>query len=128
MSIDVTGADAYFAAANHPRSSVWLGFGTNFRTAAIAVAKRTWGRVLKREMEDPEDADDVTEFPRDDYTIYEQALFDLENGLIADGTLATTKFIAGRTMPDEPRERSTDVLGPQAIRWQFRGRIMITRG
>jgi len=128
MAIDLTAADIYFAANNHPRASVWNGFGDDLKSASIAQAKRTWGRVLQREMSEPEDGDDVTEFPRDDLTIFEQALFDLENGIIADGSLATTKFIAGRTKTDEARERSEDVLAPEAMRWQFRGRIMMTRG
>ena len=129
MSFDKAGADLYFAATNHPRSSVWTGFSeNNLQSAAIAQAVRTWGRVLKRVMAEPDDATDVTEFPRDDYTIFEQALFDLENGIIADGSMATTKFIAGRTKTDEARERSEDMLAPEAMRWQFRGRVMMTRG
>lgn len=130
MSIDLAGANLYFAEANHPRASVWNGFGNEpkLQQAAIANAKRIWARILKRELEDPDDATDVTEFPRDDFTVYEQALFDLENGIIADGSMATAKFIAGRTKTDEARERSQDVLAPAAMRWQFRGRIMMTRG
>jgi hypothetical protein len=131
MAINLAGANDYFADGNHPRASVWQGFANSpdLQKAAIAQAKRVWVRMLKRDLEDPTDPTDATEFPRDDFTIYEQALYELENGIIADGSLATSKFIAGRTKPDEARERSVQAIAPEAMRWQFRGqRLIIRRG
>ncbi len=133
MAIDLTGADAYFEESNHTRSASWASFkrqGPKAVTAAIAEAKRILAQLTKKDPDEnlPTDATDKTEFPRYDYAVYEQALYLLENGIVADGAQANLKFIAGRTQPDEARERQTDVIAPAAMRWISRGRIMMTRG
>jgi len=130
MSIDITGAESYFAAGNHTKAGIWASFAdvtADMKKAAIAEAKRILSRVLQRELEDPSDATDLTEFPRDDLATYEQALFILENGQIADGSMASAKFIAGRTEPDQARERDPRLIAPAARRWLFRG-VMMSRG
>ena len=121
MAIDLAGADIYFADTNHPQNSVWVRFSVELRTAAIAHAKRVWERALGRELTDPDDAADYTEIPRDDLTTYEQALYELQNGIIADGSLSTAKFIAGRTKLDDAREKQEEILSPEAMRWQIAG-------
>lgn len=128
MSIDVAGAQAYFAAGNHSKAGIWSRFAPDLQKSGIAEARRVLGRLMKRALVDPTDPADETEFPRDDYAAYEQAIWILENSSIADGSQATAKFIAGRAIPTEARERQRDELAPEAIRWLFRGRIMVSRG
>jgi hypothetical protein len=134
--INVAGADAYFAEDNHPRSSQWLGFGTDdddsLRAAAVTNAKRTLSRVLRVDLDAdsslPADPADLTAFPRYDFAVYEQALYDLLNGTIADGSQATPKFIAGTTEPNAVRQRQKGLIAPEALAWVSRGRVMISRG
>tara|TARA_Y100000310_G_scaffold211955_1_gene212754 strand:+ start:349 stop:735 length:387 start_codon:yes stop_codon:yes gene_type:complete len=128
MAMDINGADGYFAKDNHSRAGVWGKFSSDLKKAAIAEAKRDLTRILKRELDEPSDATDLTEFPRDDYAIFEQALYRLENSVIADGSQATAKFIAGRTETNEVRERHTFALAPAARRWILRAAIMVSRG
>lgn len=136
MTIDIDGANAYFATGNHPESKIWTGFAEptpDPQKAAIAQAKRDVALFAKADPDAtenlPSNPADPMEFPRFDYAVYEQALFILENGRqIADGAEGGTKFIAGRTKPDDARERSGFWIAPAAMRWIFRGRVCISRG
>ena len=134
MSIDLTSANAYFAEGNHPEANIWAGFadgGPKIQTAAIAGAKRDIALFAKLDPDDnlPDDPTDITAFPRWDFAVFEQAIWILKNGSqVADGSQGTAKFITGRTEPDQARERQTNWISPAALRWAFRGRIMITRG
>jgi hypothetical protein len=134
MAIDLTTATAYFADDNHAEHLIWTGFAdpdTDAQEAAIAQAKRDIALFTKKDPDEnePSDVTDPTEFPRFDYAVYEQAIWILKNSFqVADGSQGTTKFIAGRSQEDEARERQADWISPVALRWLFRGRIMITRG
>ena len=73
---DIDDANTYFKSDNHLKSYDWTGFDTVLRTGALAQAQRELQVSLGREMIDPDSDDDTY---RDDYAVFEQALYILEN-------------------------------------------------
>lgn len=129
MAITKANADLYFAATNHPRSSIWLGFGANDRTGALAHAKRIVSRYLRGSVDEEATADG--DFPRHDLAVYEQALWSLENSpIIRDGRDEAPEAIADDPEEtDSARMSSPDILAPEARRWLVRGgAVSIGRG
>jgi len=118
MAIDLAGADAYFAAAVHPESSVWLGFTTNnVRTAGVVHAKA----VITRLMGEAPDETLTTfeDFPRPDAAVYEQALFELRNGFVATGDETTPKWTLGSPDIGDGVRKPNRGIAPEARRWLF---------
>ena len=72
---DIDDANEYFKSDNHLKSYDWTGYDTKLRVGALAQALRELQVGLGREMEDPDDDDTY----RDDYAVFEQALYILEN-------------------------------------------------
>jgi len=73
---DIDDANTYFMSDNHLKSYDWTSFDTVQRTGALAQAQRELQVGLGRDMEDPVSDDDAY---RDDYAVFEQALYILEN-------------------------------------------------
>jgi len=115
MSIDVTGATSYFS--QHMRAQVWNGFADPQRTAAIAHAKRVLNRAINSDIDnEPVDTTDYSFRP--DYAVYEQALWMLENGVIANGEQSAPAFIASDPeKPDNARDSQKAMISPEAMRW-----------
>lgn len=116
--IDRSGALTYFDANNHPRGAVWGGFGESQQTAAIAAARRTLSRALGRALNDDEAAYAEGDSIREEYAVYEQALWMLENGVIANGENSAPAFVA--TDPervDNARDSQKNIFAPEALRW-----------
>ncbi len=134
MAIDLAGADAYFAADNHFMSEVWLQFTEDdHRTAAIASARRQLIRLLARDLDDTTTTD--TDFPREDVATYEQALFLLRNGFIANGDFTTPKWTLGDRDADDDGIPSPEKIGicNEAKGWIFErsgptGGVISSRG
>ena len=83
MAIDITGANAYFAATADTRSETWTNTPQSTRIAAIAQAKA----IIQRRHEDAlkETTTTATDFPRHDAAVYEQAFWIIEtNALTAN--------------------------------------------
>jgi hypothetical protein len=117
MSINLAGAQTYFGASNHHKAAVWSAFAQGHRTGAVAAARRTLSRGLGRAMSDSEDAYAEGDRTRDEYAVYEQALWMLENGQVADATgndpvpVLTGKADAAETKP------GAGLYAPEALRW-----------
>jgi hypothetical protein len=104
-------ADAYFGATKHVLSSVWLGFDVRQRTAGLFQANELITRHLGVEPQD--DATTITDRPRPDRAVYEQALYMLRSTPgIANGAMNGPKFVGG-----QPNDPSVPVEGadPYAI-------------
>lgn len=128
--INLAGAQTYFGAANHHKAAVWSGFGQQHRTGAIAAARRTLSRALGRALDDDEDAYAEGDRTRDEYAVYEQALWMLENGQIADaaGNDPVPVLTGKSDSADNSSNRSTGGFAPEALRWLGWGGATAIRG
>ncbi len=75
MAINVQGASAYFRKTTF--SAKWAEYSTEQREAAIAQAKRELGKALHRPMREDEPPYADGDAKRDEYAVYEQALYTL---------------------------------------------------
>lgn len=115
MSIDHDGAINYFT--QHLRAQVWNGFAAPQQIAAIAHAKRVLSRAIDDNIDD-ETIDTADYVYRPDYAVYEQALWMLENGVIANGEQSAPAFVASSAeTPDNVRDTQKALLSPEAMRW-----------
>lgn len=117
--ISFDNAQIYFGASNHHKSAVWSGFGTSHRRGALAAARRVLSRGLGRAMADDEEAYTEGDRTRDEYAVYEQALWMLENGQVADATgNDPVPVLTGRPdAVDVARRPGADLYAPEALRW-----------
>lgn len=116
--IDYAGALNYFKADNHPRASIWIGFGESQQKASIAAARRLLSRALGRALSDTESAYVEGDETREEYAVYEQALWMLENGIIANGEQSAPAFIAADPeKPDNARDSQKKLFAPETLRW-----------
>ena len=123
MTIAHSGAVDYFR--DHLRGSIWNGFGEAQQTAALAHAKRVLSRALNSNIDD-ETIDETDYSYRPDYAVYEQALWMLENGVIANGEKSAPGFIASDTeKPDNARDSQKALLSPEAMRWLGIGPMLV---
>lgn len=128
MSIDLNDATTYFS--SHIRAQVWNGFAEPHRTAAIAHAKRVLSRAMNTDI-DSETVDASDYVYRPDYAVYEQALWILENGVIANGEQSAPAFVAASPeSPDNARDSQKALLSPEAMRWLgvLPGAVYLRRG
>lgn len=73
--MDVNGADAYFA--TRTMGKAWTEFSADQRKTAIEQAKRDLSRALGRAMREDEPQYRYGDQTRDEYAVYEQALYTL---------------------------------------------------
>jgi len=73
--INVDNADAYFSART--MGAAWMEFASDQRKAAIEQAKRDLSRALNRPMTEDEAQYVYGDQTRDEYAVYEQALYTL---------------------------------------------------
>lgn len=117
MAISIEGAQAYFGATTHHQAAVWAGFGLGHRRGAVATARRILTRGLRRALRDDEPPYQEGDYLRDEYAVYEQALWLLINGQVADATgndpvpILTGKADAADT------EGPVALYAPEALRW-----------
>lgn len=125
--IDAAGADLWFALDKHVESAIWFGIGTgsgndnDLRKAAISGAERVLVRLVGQDLRQDYTQADSETHPRDDYAVFEQALWMWKNGFLANGEATTPKWIAGREQTDVQRDRQDHVIAPEARRWLFYG-------
>jgi len=119
----ITDANAYYATTSHVRSFDWANYSTDERTGALAQAKREIELFINRDVTDPATTDRF----RDDYAIFEQALFILDETVRTTTSENSAQMI--ETVDTEQRERNYGVtLCPMAQKYLARQRLKVSRG
>ncbi len=80
--IDIDNANAYFSTRTVGKQ--WLEFSTDQRKAAIEQAKRDLSRALNRPMRENENPYQYGDTTRDEYAVYEQAIYTLLRDALPD--------------------------------------------
>ena len=119
----ITEANTFFAEANHVRSNDWSKYTTAERTGALAQAQRELEVYFNRSAEDPS----ATARYRDDYAIFEQALFILDETVRTRSSTTGARII--ETVDSEQRDKYRGVtLCPMAMRYLAIPRMHMVRG
>ena len=119
----ITDANTYYAATNHVRALDWANYSTEERTGALAQAKREIELFINRDVTDPSGIDRF----RDDYAIFEQALFILDETIRTVNSQNSAQMI--ETVDSEQREQYYGVtLSPMAQKYLARQRLKVSRG
>ena len=119
----ITDANTYFAPTNHVRALDWSNYSTDERTGALAQAKRELELFIGRDAEDPATTDRF----RDDYAIFEQALFILDQTVRTVSSENSAQMV--ETVDTEQRSLNYGItLCPIAQKYLARQRIRISRG
>lgn len=118
-------ANIYFYPNNHIRAYNWRKYKNDEQIAALAQAKRIIILSSGREMQDPVS----TDIYRDDYAIFEQALWILENtprqkSSGVAGTITLVKDAEEGNMMD----RKPILVCPEAQQYLSNNRIKFARG
>ncbi len=124
--IDYASSLSYFE--GHLKSETWSQAAEPGGTAAIAQARKILSRGLGRAMNDSEAAYSEGDTTRDEFAVYEQALFLIENGAIANGSGSGAQPILTGSIDDPglPRTGERGLYAPEALRWLgFRGTTTI---
>ena len=120
---DITDANIYFGAASHVRATDWANIPTAERTAALAQAKREIEARLNRDLYDPDDTDRY----RDDYAVFEQALYLLEETVRTTNGTNSAQII--ETVDSEQRDKFYGItICPQAMIFLSIQKLRIARG
>lgn len=83
MNITVDNADTYFASRTIRKQ--WLEYSPEQRKAAIEQAKRDLSRALGRPMKEDEPQFKYGDQTRDEYAVYEQAVYTLLRDALPNG-------------------------------------------
>lgn len=116
--IDINSVNIYFASSHE--SSVWTAYPIEARIAAIASARRIFGRALGRALNDNEAAYQEGDMYREEYAVAEQALYLLRTGKIADGQSNSPYPVAMPTsehLVQAPKARPHPMYSETALRW-----------
>lgn len=127
--IVIENADAYFA--TRTMGKAWLEFSSEQRKAAIEQAKRDFSRALGRPMKEDEGAYIYGQQTRDDFAVYEQALYTL----LRDAQPEITGVSTPSLEPDEKQDKrhtlsaGTGKWSEEALAWLgTNGRVQIVMG
>lgn len=116
--------EAYLKPGNHVKANTWKGFDPSQHEAAFVQAQRELMVSLGRELEDP----DATDVYRDDYAVYEQALYILEM-TPARSSPGTSQ---AKTLADAKENKQLDrtgvMISPMAQRFLALNRLKMVRG
>ncbi len=109
--VTLAGANVYFAPTKHVLAAVWGQYEGKHREAALYQANQLIARHIGVEPDD--DATAITNRPRPDLAVYEQALHMLRaTPFTADGKTPTRKWNNGRMSDQETPQGAAD---PYAI-------------
>ena len=118
---DIDDATTYFD--THVKKLDWDNFGTDEKTAALVQAQRELEARLNRDMVDPSDDDRY----RDDYAVFEQALFLLEETVRTTNSQNSAQII--ETVDSEQRDKYYGItICPQAMIFLAVQKLRISRG
>ena len=115
--ICIDNANAYFKA--HPMGAIWDEYSTDQRTNAIEYAKRELSRALGRAMKEDEPQYRYGDRVRDEYAVYEQALY----VLLRDCQPKSAGVVMPSAEPDEAQPTAhtmangKDHFSAEAMRW-----------
>lgn len=119
----ITDANTYFGETNHIRSYDWTQYSTNERTAGLAQAQRELEVFLDRDASDPASTDRY----RDDYAIFEQTLFILDETVRTRESETSAELV--ETVDTEQRDKYHGVtISPMAMRYLAIPRVKFVRG
>ena len=110
----------YFKSGGHLKAATWAQAGEEACASAICAARRTLARALGRAMNDAEDAYAEGDNTRDEYAVYEQALWMIENGVVANGqgSAALAQMAGAQDAQARVATGSQAALyAPEALRW-----------
>lgn len=132
MSIDVTGANAYFRIGNHVKANVWNRFEPSHREGAVTAAIRLFSRELRRPINTAEPEYAEGDRIREEYAIYEQALWMLEDTPIADASGGdAAAILRGKVdglTAEQAYNHARGMFSPEALRWFGWGGHTTVRG
>ena len=133
MAISLEKADEYFSPGNHSQAELWRKFTAQHRAGAIAEAKRELERDLARTLAEPVYTPVRPLMRRDDYAVYEQALWLLLSTPVGDASQGDAIAVLTGGLQSEggaakndgahPRER----FSPEALRWLGWGGVVTVR-
>ena len=119
----ITDANVYYGTDSHIRAYDWANYSTEERTAALAHAQRQIELYLQRDAENPASTDRY----RDDYAIFEQAIFLLDETPRTRQSTNSAQIIP--TVRSEERDETYGVtISPEAMRYLALKRLMVTNG
>jgi len=128
--INYKNAQIYFASGSHHKAAVWSGFNQKTREGAIAAARRVLARGLGRALNDDEPEYKEGDRIREEYAVYEQALWMMENGQVANATGSDqVPVLTGKVDAADPSTRNPyAAFAPEALRWFAGAGASIIRG
>ena len=113
--------DSYYRPDNHIKANKWKSFDAELRKAAFTQAQRDVIVYLNRTLDNPQ----TNDIYRDDYAIYEQALYMLEHGNIQKDAGSDGVVKIGR---NEQFKADDNWLSPQALRYMAVSKVKVARG
>lgn len=122
---NVQDADAYFSPKNHVKAENWKAFSSDEKQAGFNQAKRELELSLGRDLQDPSTS---TTRIRDDYALYEQALFILENSKRVSGKGASAVVDLDKKKEGTREDKRGPLIAPEASRYLGINRLKIVRG
>jgi len=127
--ICIDNAGAYFK--SHPMGAVWAEYSAAQRSSAVEYAKRELSRALGRPMKENEPPYSYGDRTRDEYAVYEQALY----VLLRDCQPQSAGVVMPSAEPDEAQPAAhtlangKDHFAAEALRWLGGGvRVEISLG
>ena len=114
--------DAYWRPDLRVKANKWRGYDDELRDAAFNQAVDDLKLYLNRTLCDPSAGQGIY---RDDYAVYEQALYILENTNIQELAGADAVVKIGR---NEEFRVDDNWLSPQALRYLYVSRLRVARG
>lgn len=118
MAIDVNGADTYFS--SRTSGDDWAAYSAEQRKAAIEQAKRDFSRALGRAMDEDEAQYRYGDRTRDEYAVYEQALYTLLRDAVQKGASLSPVPSLNPDEAEEPRKVHSTGFGKwsaEALAW-----------
>lgn len=115
--ICIDNANAYFK--SHPMGAAWKEYQTGQKESAIEYSKRELSRALGRAMKEDEPQYRYGDRTRDEYAVYEQALY----VLLRDCQPNSTGVVMPSSEPDEAQPTAhtmangKDHFAAEALRW-----------
>lgn len=119
----ITDANTYYGGSNHVRAYDWDRYTTEERTGALAQAKREIEMFVGRDVRNPVASDRF----RDDYAIFEQALFLLDQTVRTKESANSAQVV--ETVDQNERDQYYGVtIAPAAMRFLAMKRVRFTNG
>jgi|LSQX01.1.fsa_nt_gb hypothetical protein len=130
MAIDIDGAEAYFAIGKHSAADTWQRYPNSRREGAVAESKRVLSRTLGRPMREDEEPYKAGDKTRDEYAVYEHALYLLEGAETASpySGSAVNIFRSARSEADQFQSGKRQYIAPEALRWLGYSGTVVVRG